>query len=93
MSRKCENFTNIYKNNAYFKRRREDICVKISLNPLEWKMFQTKVVGKNQNTIFMFNSSFFRKSHPLQWKPLIMITLGLALFDNNNRLITLSGRI
>jgi hypothetical protein len=25
-----------------------------------------------------------------QWKPLIMITLGLALFDNNNRLITLS---
>jgi hypothetical protein len=27
----------------------------------------------------------------IQWKPLIMITLGLALFDNNNRLITLSG--
>ena len=27
----------------------------------------------------------------LQWKPLIMITLGPALFDNNNRLITLSG--
>ena len=26
-----------------------------------------------------------------QWKPLIMITLGPALFDNNNRLITLSG--
>jgi hypothetical protein len=26
-----------------------------------------------------------------QWKPLITITLGLALFDNNNRLITLSG--
>jgi hypothetical protein len=26
----------------------------------------------------------------VQWKPLIMITLGLALFDNNNRLITLS---
>jgi len=27
----------------------------------------------------------------LQWKPLIMITLGPALFDNNNWLITLSG--
>jgi hypothetical protein len=27
----------------------------------------------------------------MQWKPLIMITLGPALFDNNNRLITLSG--
>jgi hypothetical protein len=27
----------------------------------------------------------------IQWKPLIMITLGLALFDNNNRLITFSG--
>ena len=26
----------------------------------------------------------------VQWKPLIMITLGPALFDNNNRLITLS---
>jgi hypothetical protein len=25
----------------------------------------------------------------VQWQPLIMITLGLALFDNNNRLITL----
>jgi hypothetical protein len=32
--------------------------------------------------------------HPkeIQWKPLIIITLGLALFANNNRLITLSGR-
>ena len=27
----------------------------------------------------------------MQWKPLIMITLGPALFDNNNQLITLSG--
>jgi hypothetical protein len=27
----------------------------------------------------------------IQWKPLIMITLGPALFDNNNLLITLSG--
>jgi hypothetical protein len=30
-------------------------------------------------------------ANKIQWKPLIMITLGLALFDNNNRLITLSG--
>jgi hypothetical protein len=27
----------------------------------------------------------------IQWKPLIMITLGPALFDKNSRLITLSG--
>jgi hypothetical protein len=27
-----------------------------------------------------------------QWKPLIMITFGPALFDNNNLLITLSER-
>jgi hypothetical protein len=27
----------------------------------------------------------------IRWKLLIMITLGLALFDNNNRMITLSG--
>ena len=27
----------------------------------------------------------------IEWKPLIMTTLGPALFDNNNRLITLSG--
>jgi hypothetical protein len=32
-----------------------------------------------------------RSTSLLQWKPLIMITLGPALFDNNNRLITLSG--
>jgi hypothetical protein len=30
-------------------------------------------------------------SFKIQWKPLIMITLSPALFDNNNRLITLSG--
>ena len=27
----------------------------------------------------------------IQWKPLIMIILGPAIFDNNNQLITLSG--
>jgi hypothetical protein len=27
----------------------------------------------------------------IQWKPLIMITLGPTLFDSNNQLITLSG--
>jgi hypothetical protein len=30
-------------------------------------------------------------SWQVQWKPLITNTLGPALFDNNNRLITLSG--
>jgi len=30
-------------------------------------------------------------THQIQWKPLIMITLEPALFDNNNWLITLSG--
>ena len=32
-----------------------------------------------------------RERIEVQWKPLIMITLGPVLFDNNNRLITLSG--
>jgi hypothetical protein len=32
-----------------------------------------------------------RLSAHIQWKPLIIITLGPALFDNNNRLITSSG--
>jgi hypothetical protein len=32
-----------------------------------------------------------RKLLLIQWKPLIMITLGPALFDSNNRLITLGG--
>jgi len=33
----------------------------------------------------------FHQQNIIQWKPLIMITLGLALFGDNNRLITLSG--
>jgi len=33
----------------------------------------------------------FARKLQVQWKPLIMNTLGPALFDNNNRLITLSG--
>ena len=32
-----------------------------------------------------------RERIEVQWKPLIMITLGPVLFDNNNWLITLSG--
>ena len=43
---------------------------------------------------FIWHSNFIiSKCWPsqIQWKPLIMITLGPALFDNNNRLITLSG--
>jgi hypothetical protein len=35
-----------------------------------------------------FNSGFIGL---IQWKPFIMINLVLALFDDNNRLITLSG--
>ena len=31
------------------------------------------------------------KRNIMEWKPLIMVTLRPALFDNNNRLITLSG--
>jgi len=34
---------------------------------------------------------FGEKPKKVQWNPLIMITLGLALFDKNNRLIILSG--
>jgi hypothetical protein len=34
----------------------------------------------------------FSETLVIQCKPLIMITLGPALFDNNNQLITLSGR-
>ena len=36
-------------------------------------------------------SGVFFMKYVTQWKPLIMITLGPALFGNNNRLITLSG--
>ena len=58
------------------------------------------------DSTFLSNSTWFPKQHcflerpqaslvcpstKVQWKPLIVITLGPALFDNNNRLITLSG--
>jgi len=39
----------------------------------------------------MFLSEVVVLTEYIQWKPLIMITFGPALFDNNNRLITLSG--
>jgi uncharacterized membrane protein YhdT len=38
-----------------------------------------------------FNTNGELQSNLIQWKLLIKITLGPALFDNNNRLITLSG--
>jgi hypothetical protein len=38
-----------------------------------------------------YSGSSLLCNNKIQWKQLIMITLGLALFDNNNRLITLSG--
>ena len=37
------------------------------------------------------NNTSAKENCLLQWKPLIMITLGPALFHNNNRLKTLSG--
>ena len=43
------------------------------------------------NEIKVKGSVFNKLFKIIQWKPLIMITLGPALFDNNNRLITLSG--
>ena len=50
--------------------------------------------GRDSDTIY--NLSDFKncavKIMSVQWKPLVMITLGPALFDNNNRLITLNGR-
>jgi hypothetical protein len=39
-------------------------------------------------TVYM---NIYKSSTHVQWKPLIMITLGPALFNNNNRLIILSG--
>ena len=51
-----------------------------------FKLLLTKT-GKFQ---FKFTSNFLL-ALIIEWKPLIMITLGPALFDNNNRLITLSG--
>ena len=41
--------------------------------------------------LWMCVFKFLNNNSKIQWKPLIMITLGPALFDNNNRLITLSG--
>ena len=39
----------------------------------------------------MFSLNSHKPRIQIQWKPLIMITLGPTLFDNNNRLITLRG--
>jgi hypothetical protein len=53
----------------------------------------TRWNGNKQNVFFL--EPIWPTSHQsmvIQWKPLIMIILGPALFDNNNRLITLSGR-
>ena len=47
---------------------------------------------QNTGLVFVNNPLIcLTRSLEIQWKPLITITLGPALFDNNNRLITLSG--
>jgi hypothetical protein len=62
----------------------------------------TFVFTFHMRCIYIVRSLYFRISSrasflvaflslDIQWKPLILITLGPALFDNNNRLITLSG--
>jgi hypothetical protein len=48
---------------------------------------------KSINAGYMLGSQRRLQLVPVQCKPLIMIILGPALFDNNNRLITLSGGI
>jgi len=49
--------------------------------------FNTVLCENVEKNLLWNNSLYFLN---IQWKPLIMIILGLALFDNNNRLITLS---
>jgi hypothetical protein len=49
----------------------------------------SKVKLTKTNSSKLTNINIHRKRYT-QWKPLIIITLGLALFDNNNRPITLS---
>jgi hypothetical protein len=48
-------------------------------------------VGNLCNLNYTMDIPYDKEPLYIQWKPLIMITLGLALFDNNNRLVTLSG--
>ena len=50
-----------------------------------------KAIADNCFVFPAFVNLMFTCVVEIQWKPLIMITLGPALFDKNNRLITLSG--
>jgi hypothetical protein len=59
------------------------LYLKLKFLPRRKHTFFTNVVHRN-------NWCSFWTPYKIQWKPLIMITLGPALFDNNNRLITLS---
>jgi hypothetical protein len=67
--------------------------LKETVSSTYWK-YDHKKPGINFNT---WNFNFLASplsvlgTNIIQWKPFIMITLGPALFDNNNRLITLSG--
>jgi hypothetical protein len=53
----------------------------------KWTSFGKRVWFTESHRVLVFSFSLITA----QWKPLIMITLGPALFDNNNRLLTLSG--
>jgi hypothetical protein len=56
------------------------VCEQLLLSPVVHRNVAVRVKSKSGHV----------RINVIQWKPLIMITLGLALFDNNNRLITLS---
>jgi hypothetical protein len=47
--------------------------------------------GGGQEEVNFIHLTRLQSMTLIQWKMLIIITLGSALFDNNNRLITLSG--
>ena len=51
--------SNSDKNNRCLTREHKYVCDNIALNSSQHEMFQTKTVGKNQNTHFVFNTPFF----------------------------------
>ena len=71
-------------------------------NYIEMNLYHLCISGVNQFCLYYFCNIIYpsvskclkmHRNHThliIQWKPLIMITLGLVLFNNNNRLITLS---
>ena len=64
----------------------------ISLFSFRFLLDITTTLDFSLKLILFFDHVIFLISmFDIQWKQLIMVTLGPALFDNNNRLITLSG--